>query len=1272
MDRPHNPYASESTNTSRVSSPLNPSAPPRSEAQRPRPQSTSTPLKASPAIAACPLVETESTFMQRTRSRSTVVFDESIWKKALGSPSTASEHWWGSESRMHPWRDTTKKHTTIPAEQREGWDNVKKRVAKAASSILGTTLEVGHEALLLSTDLLEYAPIPGLQNVARTLLQIWDALELVDMNRSACLRLTERCADILLAVRQEIKDAGDQVGEELKLPITTLGHAFESVRDFLIKEADRPFLKRYLRREENRREIAGCDHLLHEALGMFSISIQIRILKQVQQAEQRTRRDTQVLLDAIKRSSISTQLDHNALGLSGIREDDLPGSLTPRIQQGLPPSSSHASLQSPSPPEYSASLPPTTSKALHAPDFALSQSSSSSITIPGRPDDILPTLNDIRARQNEYDAVVDMADLRTVLRTALSAGSDVEMLETLGISRDDMPEAIKTLQRALERLVEKQGTAVTTAISVPEPVAQEEVVTRTRVENNGRNKFSKITRRLSVNSSARITRSKTISTASTLNNGDSDQMGLDLSPSEADTLDREFIETGIDALRRLSHGAELNLPSWTITRFEVDREAKIGIGFFSDVYRGTWRDRTVAIKVLAETTPRKLFIHEVEIWKTLSHPNVLKLYGASSTSGDPPWFFVSPYEQNGTLTEYLRQVEGGRIRTSSLPEFRYSMGNISALARTKEESLAVPLAQGRVRSGSGSVDVAEYDTKGLDLLKFVYEIAKGMQYLHSKGVLHGDLKASNVLVNDEFRCVITDFGQSEMKSEAFRLSGTPLPHGALRWQSPEIMMGLSGLTPAVDVYAFAMTCMEILSMGRVPWAYVGDDTVRHFVLKENSRPLIPITPYTKPGNPPVLQELLRNCWHRESKLRPDFVTIVKDVKMMRLNEGVPEDVISPKIPEWTLPSSEDFDDRVPSSPDLRPTSFLSGAQPHQFNLDTMSQSVSFHGGVVGSPPLSPSLTAGASALRMSMLEPYALPVTRAPSAAASEAPSTQSEEDSLLNMIEDDYESPPAINATIADTRDERRYRLLLSHKFHPSLTLPLWSPSLIHLGAVGYLHKPEGTFVTLFNAINPSKSPDNQHPHTLPSIHGYGSVSAQSSRYDQRNAAQRGFDAITGIFRRPDGPSTRYTHPLRAGHKAAFMYTESTSYKYLENLEAPKKWFKATIDEILAIYGTHHSIQREDVFLVIGTLSAADYALFVSHNHPDGHARFNVLPPKNNMPWGVIKTDTEIAGGPSYHEPIPGGSISNSKVSRNGSKDVTLLLARLRFKPDGAEPTSL
>jgi abelson tyrosine-protein kinase 1 len=44
--------------------------------------------------------------------------------------------------------------------------------------------------------------------------------------------------------------------------------------------------------------------------------------------------------------------------------------------------------------------------------------------------------------------------------------------------------------------------------------------------------------------------------------------------------------------------------------------------------------------VLAETTPRNIFLREVKIWKSLDHPNVLELFGASSASGDPPWFLV--------------------------------------------------------------------------------------------------------------------------------------------------------------------------------------------------------------------------------------------------------------------------------------------------------------------------------------------------------------------------------------------------------------------------------------------------------------------------------------------------------------------------------------------------------------------------------------------------------------------------------------------------------
>ena len=88
--------------------------------------------------------------------------------------------------------------------------------------------------------------------------------------------------------------------------------------------------------------------------------------------------------------------------------------------------------------------------------------------------------------------------------------------------------------------------------------------------------------------------------------------------------------------------------------------------------------------------------------------------------------------------------------------------------------------------------------------------------------------------------------------------------------------------------------------------------------------------------------------------------------------------------------------------------------------------------------------------------------------------------------------------------------------------------------------------------------------------------------------------------------------------------------YDYIEDLSAPKKWLKGNVDEILRWYAEDHSITKEDLFLgmriclqpglehlqltmtVIGTLSAPDYALFLSHQHPDGQVRKNT--------WGRLR----------------------------------------------------
>jgi hypothetical protein len=113
----------------------------------------------------------------------------------------------------------------------------------------------------------------------------------------------------------------------------------------------------------------------------------------------------------------------------------------------------------------------------------------------------------------------------------------------------------------------------------------------------------------------------------------------------------------------------------------------------------------------------------------------------------------------------------------------------------------------------------------------------------------------------------------------------------------------------------------------------------------------------------------------------------------------------------------------------------------------------------------------------------------------------------------------------------------------------------------------------------------------------------------------------------------------------------------------------------------------------VIGALQVQNYALFVSHKHPDGHvsllmmsnsiltlffrqAHFNVFSAqKKGHPWGTFTTDTNIptgCGGPCYDEPIREESDSDSRVSVVGEPQKAILLARLRFKPDVMEPTSL
>ncbi|EDR11626.1 uncharacterized protein LACBIDRAFT_324322 [Laccaria bicolor S238N-H82] len=272
-------------------------------------------------------------------------------------------------------------------------------------------------------------------------------------------------------------------------------------------------------------------------------------------------------------------------------------------------------------------------------------------------------------------------------------------------------------------------------------------------------------------------------------------------------------------------------------------------------------------------------------------------------------------------------------------------------------------------------------------------------------------------------------------------------------------------------------------------------------------------------------------------------------------------------------------------------------------------------------PSSPRIThqeATVSSIGIPRVEPvtyttFAHSSRSSPPLTLSDGSSSFEDEDDIVREDDDRLSSR---DEHIAEIHNEKVYRHLLKHHYHSSLIIPLWNPCPIDLGAVGYLR--EGRFITLFNAFRPKDSNDGR---------------------ESRGSKVR----------------RKYTYPLQAGHGIAVMCVETTEYRYLEPLEALSNWFQANVTSIIISYGTQHTIQKEDLFLVIGTLCAPNHALFVSHSHPDGQAYFSVYSsPKIGQPWGIF---------------TPQQPASKVSPRQNGPWN-SVLLARLRFMPGHSKPT--
>lgn len=141
-------------------------------------------------------------------------------------------------------------------------------------------------------------------------------------------------------------------------------------------------------------------------------------------------------------------------------------------------------------------------------------------------------------------------------------------------------------------------------------------------------------------------------------------------------------------------------------------------------------------------------------------------------------------------------------------------------------------------------------------------ITDGMTYLHHHDIMHGDLKGVNVLITDDDRAVISDFGMAQLVSAS--RARAPFS-GTVRWSAPERFQG-QPLTHQIDVYAFAMTCYEIIS-GNVPYGEIANESVVVEHVLAGQRPSRPATFTRNEWNDKVWL-LITECWQALTSRHP--------------------------------------------------------------------------------------------------------------------------------------------------------------------------------------------------------------------------------------------------------------------------------------------------------------------------------------------------------------------------------------------------------------------
>ncbi|KAH7425653.1 hypothetical protein KP509_11G064300 [Ceratopteris richardii] len=255
---------------------------------------------------------------------------------------------------------------------------------------------------------------------------------------------------------------------------------------------------------------------------------------------------------------------------------------------------------------------------------------------------------------------------------------------------------------------------------------------------------------------------------------------------------------------------------------------KFASGTHSRLYHAFYKQQAVAVKLIMPPTEDEAlairldqqFSQEVALLSRLRHPNIVQFVSACK---NPPVFCV--------IMEYL---PGGSLK--------------NFLHKSEPYSLSIEL-----------------------VISIALDTASGMEYLHSEGIIHRDLKSDNLVMTEDLRVKVADFGVSCLETHKEDMKGYT---GTYRWMAPEMIKGKL-CSRKVDVFSFGIVLWELLT-GLTPYSDMTPVQAAFAVCQKNARPAIP------PHCPRVMAKLMKKCWSTNPSNRPEFSEVVKVLEDFRM------------------------------------------------------------------------------------------------------------------------------------------------------------------------------------------------------------------------------------------------------------------------------------------------------------------------------------------------------------------------------------------------------